>query len=247
MKYLKVFTDFVQDIGDLGDAERGRLFTAMLMYAETGEEPELRGNERFLWNTAKKNIDNQRASYAARCEINARIATNRYESLPKSTKKHESCQDKDKDKEYKETLPIGSAKKAAPAFHPPTVEEVKAYCLERKNNVDAVRFVDYYTANGWKVGKNPMKDWRAAVRTWERDDRPSGIERARKNNTLLNYKEEGRAYASLDEIKLDLSELDDDPPAKSSRRKKRDMYSLGDGTTPHVNLDDIALTLEDEL
>ena len=50
------------------------------------------------------------------------------------------------------------------------MEEVKAYCLERKNAVDPVRFVDYYTANGWKVGKNPMKDWRAAVRTWERDE-----------------------------------------------------------------------------
>jgi hypothetical protein len=54
-------------------------------------------------------------------------------------------------------------------FSPPTVEEVKAYCAERKNNVDAQRFVDYYTSNGWLVGKNKMKDWRAAVRTWERN------------------------------------------------------------------------------
>ena len=173
MKYLKVFTDFAEDIGDLGDAERGRLFTAMLTYAETGEEPELRGNERFLWKVAKKNIDNQRATYDARCETNARIATNRYQKAPESTRKHETCQDKDKDKdkdkEYKETLPNGSAKKTGRAvFNPPTEEEVKAYCLERKNNVDAERFVDYYTANGWKVGKNPMKDWRAAVRTWEK-------------------------------------------------------------------------------
>lgn len=209
MKYLKVFTDFVQDIGDLGDAERGRLFTAMLMYAETGEEPELRGNERFLWNTAKKNIDNQRASYAARCEINARIATNRYESLPKSTKKHESCQDKDKDKEYKETLPIGSAKKAAPAFHPPTVEEVKAYCLERKNSVDAQRFVDFYASKGWKVGNQPMKDWRAAVRTWERD-RPPTISRNRgRSQTFDNY-DEHRDDGVVHPIELDLSELDND-------------------------------------
>ena len=51
---------------------------------------------------------------------------------------------------------------------PPTLEEVQAYCDERGNNVDAVRFIDYYTANGWKVGKNKMKDWKAAVRTWER-------------------------------------------------------------------------------
>ena len=55
-------------------------------------------------------------------------------------------------------------------FTAPTIEEVKEYCSERKNGVDAERFVNYYTANGWKVGKNPMKDWRAAVRSWERND-----------------------------------------------------------------------------
>ena len=55
-------------------------------------------------------------------------------------------------------------------FTPPTPEEVKAYCAERGNDVDAERFHAYYTANGWKVGKNPMKDWKAAVRTWERDE-----------------------------------------------------------------------------
>lgn len=56
-------------------------------------------------------------------------------------------------------------------FSPPTLEDVKSYCLERRNHVDAERFHAYYTANGWKVGKNPMKDWKAAVRTWERDDK----------------------------------------------------------------------------
>ena len=52
-------------------------------------------------------------------------------------------------------------------FTPPSLEEVQAYCDERKNNVDAQRFIDYYSANGWMVGKNKMKDWKAAVRTWE--------------------------------------------------------------------------------
>lgn len=55
-------------------------------------------------------------------------------------------------------------------FSAPTVEEVAAYCRERGNAVDPQHFVDYYTSNGWKVGKNPMKDWKAAVRTWERSD-----------------------------------------------------------------------------
>lgn len=61
----------------------------------------------------------------------------------------------------------------AKRFIPPTVEEVRSYCAERNNNVDAQRFVDYYTANGWLVGKNKMKDWRAAVRTWERNNTSS--------------------------------------------------------------------------
>lgn len=59
-------------------------------------------------------------------------------------------------------------KKAASRFTPPTLPEVQAYCSERNNGIDAQRFIDYYTANGWRVGKNPMKDWKAAVRTWER-------------------------------------------------------------------------------
>lgn len=54
-------------------------------------------------------------------------------------------------------------------FIKPTVEEVKAYCAERKNNVDAEHFVDYYESNGWSVGKAHMKDWRATVRSWEKN------------------------------------------------------------------------------
>lgn len=53
-------------------------------------------------------------------------------------------------------------------FTPPTPEEVRQYCNERRNNVNPEQFCDFYTAKGWKVGNNPMKDWKAAVRTWER-------------------------------------------------------------------------------
>ena len=55
-------------------------------------------------------------------------------------------------------------------FIPPTVEEVTEYCNERNNNVDPQRFVDYYEANGWMRGKNKIKDWKACVRTWERNE-----------------------------------------------------------------------------
>ena len=59
-------------------------------------------------------------------------------------------------------------------FEPPSVEEVDAYIKEQNYHVDAQRFFDYYTSNGWMVGKNHMKDWKAAVRTWERKDGEDG-------------------------------------------------------------------------
>ncbi len=64
-----------------------------------------------------------------------------------------------------------SADSAAPTpkrFVKPTLEEVTTYCKERKNNVDPQRFIDFYESKGWKVGNQPMKDWKACVRTWEK-------------------------------------------------------------------------------
>ena len=55
-------------------------------------------------------------------------------------------------------------------FSPPSVEQIGEYCAERRNGVDPERFYDYYQSKGWMVGKVKMKDWRAAVRTWERNN-----------------------------------------------------------------------------
>ncbi len=73
-------------------------------------------------------------------------------------------------------------------FTPPTLDEVKDYCFERGNNVDAEKWYDYYSSNGWKVGKNPMKDWKAAVRTWERSDYNNNRGSARQvSNSLQDW------------------------------------------------------------
>ncbi len=60
--------------------------------------------------------------------------------------------------------------KRAHTFFKPTIDDVKLYCLKRDNKLDADRFCDYYESNGWKVGNSPMKDWKAAIRTWERTE-----------------------------------------------------------------------------
>ena len=74
-----------------------------------------------------------------------------------------------KDRLGKDSIEGETPKSKAKRFTPPTLEEVTAYCIERNNSVDAQHFIDYYTSNGWLVGKNKMKDWKAAIRTWERN------------------------------------------------------------------------------
>lgn len=59
-------------------------------------------------------------------------------------------------------------------FKKPTIEEIAAYCAERKNNVDPQAFFDFYESKGWRVGNQSMKDWKACARTWERREKRNG-------------------------------------------------------------------------
>ena len=89
------------------------------------------------------------------------------------------------------------SKKRASRFTQPTLEEVQAYCVERGNCVDPQRFVDYYSSNGWKVGKNPMKDWKAAVRTWERNNGTT-VTKPKQNGSYLEILERMERGESVD-------------------------------------------------
>ena len=86
---------------------------------------------------------------------------------------------------------------------PPSVEEVRAYCLERNNGIDAQAFVDFYTSKDWMIGKNKMKDWKASVRTWERQTRQG--ETAKRGNKFNNF--EGRSY-DMDSLEQQLLNAD---------------------------------------
>ena len=86
------------------------------------------------------------------------------------------------EKELEKEIELEKKSTGTKRFKAPCADEVKAYCTERKNHVDADKFIDYYTANGWKVGKNPMKDWKAAIRTWEKNSISSG-----KKNNFQSY------------------------------------------------------------
>ena len=95
----------------------------------------------------------------------------------------EGVKDKDKD------IVIVKDKAKVKRFVKPTLDDIFDYCSERQNNVDYQKFYDYYSSNGWKVGKNPMKDWKAAVRTWEKNEAP-------KKKNILSTWEEARSIVN---------------------------------------------------
>ena len=223
MKYLKVYTDFAEAMEALSDAERGRLFMSMLQYASTGEAGTLSGAERFVWPIAKQNIDRAQAELEKRAENGRKggrpkKANESGEKQPKAkeSKKKQTKDNKDKDKDKdKENniiplspngdIPPKGERPPVKRFIKPTAEEVRAYCAERGNRVDAQAFVDFYAAKGWKVGNAPMKDWKAAVRTWEKRDaerKQSATSRPNRQRDLCS----SRAYsaAELDSVGTDL-------------------------------------------
>ena len=121
----------------------------------------------------------------------------------------DGCPNISKDKLSKDNSIVSDRKR----FTAPTIEDVIAYCKERGNRVDPERFIDYYTSNGWKVGKNPMKDWKAAVRTWERSEPKQGRMSARQQDYYDKWHPECERHgkssvARIEDIELKLEDLE---------------------------------------
>lgn len=88
-------------------------------------------------------------------------------------------------------------KKNRAVFTAPTVEEVKTYCQEGNRKIDAERFVDFYTSKNWMVGRNKMKDWKAAVRNWERGQKERTTD-DKKKNKFQNFNQRTYDYDSME-------------------------------------------------
>lgn len=174
-EYFCAYHSYIKQCKGLSDGELGRLFRALLEYSASGKVPELNGRESVAFDFMSANIDRDAESYKDTCNRNRENISKRYERIRANTTVYETYQEKEEEKEKEELLKkdisneISKKSTRKKKFVPPTVEEVAAYCLERKNKVDAAYFVDHYTSNGWKVGKQNMKDWKAAVRTWEKN------------------------------------------------------------------------------
>lgn len=198
------------DDEEMTPEEIGQLTLAMIHYTKDGSEPKFTDRAlRFMWKAVKARLDTDAEAYEERCEKNRQNAlkrwgkdANEYERMPsyangcerdatlceamRSDAKNADIDiDNDIDTDTKEKSK--PKEKAPKRFSAPSLEEVREYCLERGNNVDPERFCDFYDSVGWKVGNKPMKDWKAAVRTWERREEPKA--RSGTTNNFKNFEE----------------------------------------------------------
>ena len=118
----------------------------------------------------------------------------------------------EKEKDNINVIPKEKSKR----FVKPTIEQIQKYCDERQNNIDAQRFYDHYESKGWMIGKSPMKDWQAAVRTWEniRKQETPIEQEPKEEKTIVSDEEQIKKFQSfinagftVEEIKLTDSDL----------------------------------------
>lgn len=110
-------------------------------------------------------VDNDNANRVRRCRDNKKMLA--LQNVTDDITKCNESKSIDIDTDIETEKDVKAPQKR---FTKPTIEEVQAYCDERNNGVDAQRWFDYYESNGWKVGRNPMRDWKASLRTWERKE-----------------------------------------------------------------------------
>ena len=215
--------DFLIGVMFLDMAERGQYITLLCLQQQKGhltlsEIQKVVGDvspavlEKFITDE-----DGRYYNARAEVEINKRNAfvNSRIKSgnTPKQTKsvceayachthkrmENENDIEIENSKDKKEYRGAGEEGRKEKRFRKPTVEEVAAYCRERNNGVDPQAFIDFYESKGWMVGKSPMKDWKASVRTWE-PKHPKGESRYRGkplSEAGQKIKENAPNYAAL--------------------------------------------------
>lgn len=177
------YRSYYDALKNLPEKERAKVLFAILEYAlDEQEQNNLEGVCAACFLLIRPTLDSGRIKAANRknkTKTNEEQNENKVETKAEQNRKEKEGE-KERDVEREREIEVErendssppKAPVAARRFTPPTVEDVAAYCRERGSNVDAQRFVDFYASKGWKVGNAGMKDWRAAVRTWEgRDNR----------------------------------------------------------------------------
>lgn len=158
------YRSFYDALKNIPPDERLKVYDAIMEYGMYDRDPDLDGVALAIFLLAKPQIDANNKRYENGCKAKKKRTLSEAEASVKQESSEEEAKEKEKEKEKVKV------KDNNKIFKPPTVDDVRAYCTERGNSVDPQSFVDFYESKGWMIGKNKMKDWKAAVRTWERSE-----------------------------------------------------------------------------
>lgn len=195
-----LYTSYLKHIELLTIEQRGMLLTAIFKYASGAEPDGMDDMTRMAFSFIKSDMNENAEKYQK--TINARREAGKKGGRPKSSESDEKqkkqmlldeSKDKQKNPVYEdEYVNVNDKDKkiSSRRFTPPTLEDVQAYIREQGYSIDANRFIDFYSSKGWMVGKNKMKDWRAAVRGWAARDKP-------KKTCFNNFSDSGADWDDL--------------------------------------------------
>lgn len=194
-----LFTELVDSVQGLSDEQAGALFKMILNYEAERDLYEglddIPTESLVAFSFIQRQLDKMDEKYqetiekrkkAGQAGANARWQNmaNAYDGIANDSKRINrnavECDeiakmaDTDTVTDNDTVSPTEIKKEKRKRFTPPTIEEVTVYCQERNNGINPDSFIDFYTSKGWKVGNQPMKDWKAAVRTWEKRDKGQG-------------------------------------------------------------------------
>lgn len=207
-----MYVDWLDMLEELDDAERGVLMLAVMRHQSGQELPEMGVGARVAFAQIRKQLDKDAAKYedtaAKRREAGKAggvaksnktkqmlaNASNDKQTVTNAGKVKQTDPDNVNDNDLKERhLKVSKEKR----FAPPTMENVSGYCREMGYCIDAERFVDFYESKGWMVGKNKMKDWKAAVRTWAKSAQSQAQSAQKPKNGFHNFEQRDYDYDQL--------------------------------------------------
>lgn len=209
-----LYTEYLRHIQKMSMEQRGELFTAILCYAAGESVPELDAAADMAFSFIRERMDRDNAAYMEKVEkrreagkLGGRPKANASDENQTKAKKANGFSEKQNNPDNDNVLdnvPVikkESIEKSS-RFSPPTRQDVAEYCAEKGfSDLDVERFVDYYTSNGWMVGKSKMKDWKATVRNWARAGKAPKPNNTR-GNKFTNFDQRQYDYDAMERALL---------------------------------------------
>ena len=181
------YRSYYEALKNLPKRDQTAVLMAVIGYALDEDEPSLSGVPLSVFTLIRPTLDSGRNKAKNRMK---KDETNQEQNKNKTkTKTEQTCKEGEKEREGESekerqtdsSPPISPSERGRKKFVPPTVDEVRDYCQSRNNGIDPQSFVDHYAARGWRYNGNvPMKDWKAAVRTWEQKRKQSAASEPQK-------------------------------------------------------------------